>query len=73
MPLLDQREKPVLDSLLAIRDELTLLKSDRTTYVTSGSVIPLYEKTVDQVRILNELRADKPVEENKGQSAEIIS
>jgi len=65
MPLLDPREKPVLDSLLAIRDQLTLLKQDRTTYVTSGSVIPLYEKTVDQVRILNEIRADKPQEDNK--------
>ena len=67
-PLLDQREQPILDSLKRIRDELTLLKQDRTTYVKSSDVMPLYEKAVDQVRLLNELRADKPEEQNSGPS-----
>jgi len=60
VPLLDAREQPILDSLQRIRDELTLLKQDRTTYVKSSDVMPLYERVVDQVRLLTELRADKP-------------
>jgi hypothetical protein len=65
-PLLDAREQPILDSLKRIRDELTLLKQDRTTYVKSSDVMPLYEKVVDQVRLLNEIRAEKPEHENQG-------
>lgn len=66
-PPLDPREEPILDSLLELRDELTRLKQDRTTYVRSSDVMPLYEKVVDQVRLLNEIRVDKPTENNKGQ------
>ncbi|KAH8685508.1 hypothetical protein BGZ60DRAFT_395341 [Tricladium varicosporioides] len=64
-PPLDPREKPILDSLTRIRDQLTLLKQDRTTYVKSSDVMPLYEKVVEQVRQLNEIRADKPQEDNQ--------
>lgn len=68
LPLpLDPREQPILDSLLRIRDELTLLKQDRSTYVKSSDVIALYDKTVDQVKNLNEIRHDKPQEDNRGQ------
>lgn len=63
---IDPREQPVLDQLLAIRASLTLLKQDRSTYVKSSDVIPLYEKAIEQVQILNELRADHPREENRG-------
>lgn len=65
-PPLDPREKPILESLQRIRDELTLLKTDRTTYVKSSDVIPLYDKVVDQVKLLNEIRIDKPQETNQG-------
>ena len=64
---LDPREQPILDNLLAIRDELTLLKQDKSTYVKSSDVIALYDKVVDQVRLLNEIRTDKSQEENRGQ------
>ncbi|TVY45010.1 UPF0662 protein [Lachnellula occidentalis] len=67
-PLLDAREQPILDSLQRVRDELTLLKQDRTTYVKSSDVMPLYERVVDQVRVLNELRADKPEQQSQGPS-----
>ncbi|TVY15353.1 UPF0662 protein, partial [Lachnellula arida] len=67
-PLLDTREQPILDSLQRLRDELTLLKQDRTTYIKSSDVMPLYEKVVEQVRLLNELRADKPEELSQSQS-----
>lgn len=66
LPLpLDSREQPILDSLMRIRDELTLLKQDRTTYVKSSDVITLYERVVDQVKLLNEIRIDKPQENNQ--------
>jgi len=64
---IDPREQPVLDQLLAIRTSLTLLKQDRSTYVKSSDVIPLYDKVVDQVQILNDLRSDHPREENRGE------
>ncbi len=62
----DPREQPILDQLLSIRAALTLLKQDRSTYVKSSDVLPLYEKVIEQVRILNEIRTDKPREENRG-------
>lgn len=65
---IDPREQPVLDQLLAIRTSLELLKQDRTTYVKSSDVIPLYDKVVEQVQILNDLRADHPYEESRGGS-----
>ncbi|PMD27176.1 hypothetical protein NA56DRAFT_640914 [Hyaloscypha hepaticicola] len=64
-PPLDPREKPILESLMRVRDELTLLKTDRTTYVKSSDVIPLYDRVVDQVKLLNEIRVDKPQETNQ--------
>jgi hypothetical protein len=67
-PPLDPREQPILDSLLRIRDELILLKQDRSTYVKSSDVLPLYEKVGDQVKLLNALRTDKPQEDNRRQS-----
>lgn len=67
-PPLDAREQPILDSLKRLRDELTLLKQDRTTYVKSSDVMPLYERVVEQVQKLNEIRADKPAEDNQGPS-----
>jgi hypothetical protein len=65
-PPLDPREKPILESLLRIRDELTLLKTDRSTYVKSSDVLPIYDRVVDQVKLLNEIRIDKPQENNQG-------
>jgi hypothetical protein len=61
----DPLERPILENLTQIRDELTLLKQDRSTYVKSSDVIALYEKVVEQVRQLNEVRTDKPREDNR--------
>lgn len=65
---LDPIEQPIFDSLALIQDELTLLKQDRSTYIKSSDVLALYDKTVDQVRQLNEIRSEKPEPENRGQS-----
>lgn len=59
-------EQPILENLQRIRDELTLLKQDRTTYVKSTDVLVLYDKVVDQVKLLNDIRAEKPEQENRG-------
>lgn len=65
---LDPREKPVLDSILTVRDKLLLLKQDRSTYVKSQDVLPLYEQVIEQVSKLNEIRAQgqKQLELNRG-------
>src|SRR5271170_5920143 len=63
---IDPREQPVLDQLLATRTSLTLLKQDRSTYVKSSDVIPLYGKVIEQVQVLNKLRSAHPREENRG-------
>lgn len=47
VPLTTQ-EKPILDKLLQIRDKLLLLKQDKSTYVKSADVLPLYEQVIDQ-------------------------
>lgn len=64
---LDPREQPILDTLMKVRDELTTLKQDRSTYVKSSDVLAFYDRVVEQVKILNEIRADKPQEDNRGQ------
>lgn len=61
------REREVLDRLSIIRDQLLLLKRDRTTYIRSQDVIPLYDETIEQVKELNEIRAENGhKEENRG-------
>ena len=65
-PPIDPRELPILDNLVKIRDDLTTLKQDRKNYVKSSDVLPLYDRVVDQVKLLNDIRADKPQEQNRG-------
>ncbi|KAF6817980.1 hypothetical protein CSOJ01_02117 [Colletotrichum sojae] len=64
-PPRDAREKEILDRLVSIRDRLQLLKQDRTTYIRSQDVIPLYDETIEQVRQLNEFRSTDRREENR--------
>ncbi|GAB0135743.1 beige/BEACH domain protein [Epichloe bromicola] len=54
----DAREQAILARLSLIRDQLLLLKQDRTTYIRSQDVIPLYDQTIEQVKELNDVRAD---------------
>ncbi|KAF1344098.1 hypothetical protein BDV97DRAFT_304804 [Delphinella strobiligena] len=62
---LDPKEQPILDSVLSIRDKLSLLKQDRSTYVRSQDVITLYNQVIAQVEKLNEIRAQKRSEQNR--------
>lgn len=45
---LTAQERPILDKLLQIRDKLLLLKQDKSTYVKSADVLPLYEEVINQ-------------------------
>ena len=54
----DSREVALLSRLSIIRDKLLLLKQDRTTYIRSQDVIPLYDQVIEQVKELNDIRAE---------------
>ena len=68
---MDPKEEPILDQLLSIRDRLSLLKRDKSTYVKSHDVLTLYEEVIIQVHLLNILRKEhsKPLEQNRGLSS----
>lgn len=62
---IDPEEKPILAKILEIRDSLSLLKQDRSTYVKSQDVLTLYNALIAQVEKLNTIRASKPEEQNQ--------
>ena len=68
---LDPKEQPILDDLLAIRDQLSLLKQDKSTYIKSKDVLELYERVIKKVQVLNNVRTEeaKPLEQNRGLSS----
>lgn len=69
----DSREQAILDRLVTIRDKLLLLKQDRTTYIRSQDIIPLYDETITQVKDLLAIRAESGnKEENRGTSAQFM-
>ena len=53
---LDPNEQPILDDLLRSRDELSLLKQDRSTYIKSKDVLEIYDRVIDSVHALNKIR-----------------
>lgn len=56
---LDPREQPILEKLLRTRDALLLLKQDKSSYIKSRDVLPLYEEVIGQVETLNTIRKDR--------------
>ena len=65
---LDPQESPILDRVLYLRDKLSLLKQDKSTYVKSHDVLQLYDEVIEQVHQLNVIREKhgKPLEQNRG-------
>ncbi|KAL9596482.1 MAG: hypothetical protein Q9179_004598 [Wetmoreana sp. 5 TL-2023] len=65
--LLDPKEQPILDRVLAIRDKLSLLKQDKSTYIKSHDVLKHYDHLIEQVHLLNIVREeqDKSLEQNR--------
>lgn len=62
---LDPAEQPILDKLLNIRDHLSILKQDRSTYVKSQDVVKFYEQVITQVEAINKIRETKRDEQNR--------
>jgi hypothetical protein len=62
----DEREREIMERLVVIRDELVLLKQDRTQYIRTIDVMGLYDRTIDEMRKLHELRKGKTSSENRG-------
>lgn len=64
----EAEEQPILESILRIRDNLQLLKEDKSTYVKSQDVLSLYDQVIEQVNLLNVIREKrgKPLEQSRG-------
>ncbi|KAL8409640.1 hypothetical protein RB594_007915 [Gaeumannomyces avenae] len=60
----DAWEKEILERLVAIRDQLLLLKQDRAHYIRGPDVLKLYDQVIEQIRLLNEVRTG----DNKGET-----
>jgi hypothetical protein len=60
-----QQEKPILEKLLILRDKLLLLKQDKSTYVKSQDVLPLYEEIIEQIHTLNDVRGPDHLIQNR--------
>ncbi|KAJ5162941.1 uncharacterized protein N7500_004771 [Penicillium coprophilum] len=56
---LDPREQPILESLLRTRDALLLIKQDKSSYIKSRDVLPLYEEVIAEVEKLNSIRKEQ--------------
>ena len=65
---LDPKEQPILTRVLELRDQLSLLKQDRSSYIKSNDIIPLYDNVIEQVHLLNVIREEhgKALESNRG-------
>ncbi|PPJ55657.1 hypothetical protein CBER1_05864 [Cercospora berteroae] len=62
---LDPKEQPILDRVLIIRDHLSLMKSDRSTYIKSADVQKYYHQLIEQVELLNRIRESKRDVQNR--------
>lgn len=61
----DSREREILEELTAIRDQLLLLKQDRTKYIRGQDVQQLYDRAIEQVKQLNNVRKGLEHSENR--------
>lgn len=66
---IDPKERPILDKLVQIRDSLELLKADKSKYIKSQDVVTYYDKLIEQVHALNEIRTTKREEQNRRTSS----
>jgi hypothetical protein len=62
---IDPIERPILDKLVRIRDNLELLKSDKSKHIRSQDVVTYYDQIIQQVHALNEIRTTKREEQNR--------
>ncbi|KAI9843262.1 MAG: hypothetical protein M1838_002701 [Thelocarpon superellum] len=62
---LDLKEQPILEQLLAVREQLFRLKQDKSTYIRASDIVPLYDQIIEQVHSLNEIRKEERQEQNR--------
>ncbi|KAJ7066150.1 hypothetical protein C8F01DRAFT_1122348 [Mycena amicta] len=60
-----QEELPILESLINIRNRLTVLKKDRAEYIKASDVNSLYQSVVKQVTKLNDVRDENTTYNNR--------
>ncbi|TDL23623.1 hypothetical protein BD410DRAFT_786858 [Rickenella mellea] len=60
-----QEELPILESLINIRNRLTVLKKDRGDFIKSSDVLNLYHQIVKQVTKLNDVRDENVPHKNR--------
>jgi hypothetical protein len=63
---LDPKEEHILANLLSIRDHLQLMKQDKSCFLKSDDVMRQYNDVITQVNALNDIRANKKGEQNRG-------
>lgn len=68
----DPNEVPILDKLLVVRDKLLLIKQDKTKYVKSQDVTGFYEEIIEQVELLNGIRTNKKLEQNRRERLTVL-
>lgn len=56
---LDPQEQPILEELLRTRDALLLIRQDKSSYIKTRDVLPLYEAVIAQVEKLNAVRKEQ--------------
>ena len=66
----DANEQAILERLEGVRDQLLLLKQDRTQYIRTQDVMGLYDQIIEQVRQLNEVRETTHAGENRRESTQ---
>jgi hypothetical protein len=59
MEEIPQSEQRVIDKLVELRHRLQLLNKDKTQYIKSQDVLPIYNGLVEQIETLNAIRGDK--------------
>jgi hypothetical protein len=65
-PPRNEGERQVLQELELVLARLQMIRADRANYVRSQDVRSLYDQTIAQVRLLNDIRKGKKTEENRG-------
>lgn len=58
-------EKPICEKLVMVRDKLLLLKQDKSTYVKSADVLPIYDEVIEHVHSLNDARGTDKLVQNR--------
>jgi hypothetical protein len=60
------KEQPILDDLLRIRNQLELMRQDKSCFIKTQDVKQLYHDIIPQVHALNDLRGNDLEQQTQG-------